>query len=136
MKNNNPKYSRLLQATDGAINISSGKGNEQLIELLDRGVQVVMPSGLFEIFNGIYQRYAAGNRESAKRLFYAALPIIAYTRQDGTINRAFHKRYLQATGVFTTHLTRETAYYDAVNEAYNRELLQLALTIKENIDQY
>lgn len=136
VKNNNPKYTRLLAATEGRINISSGKGNEQLIELLDRGVQVVMPSGLFEIFNGIYRRYASGNREGAKRLFYAALPIIAYTRQDGTINRAFHKRYLQETGIFRTTLTREKAYYDAVNEAYTKELVQLARTIVESLDQF
>lgn len=136
VKNSNPKYSRLLHATGGEINISSGKGNDQLIELLDRGVQVVMPSGLFEIFNGIYDRYRAGNREGAKKLFYAALPIIAYTRQDGTLNRAFHKRYLVETGVFKTHITRETAYYDDVNEAYTRELVQLALNIVENLDQY
>ncbi len=130
------KYTRLLKATGGRMNISSGWGNDQMIEVLDRGVHAVMPSGLFEIFTNIYSLHAGGRREAAKRLFYDILPVIAFTRQDGTINRAFHKRYFKETGLFDTSLSREEVVFDEVHERYAKELIQRAVKIRSLLDTY
>ena len=59
------KYTRLLKATQGRMNISSGWGNDQLIELLDRGVHAIMPSGLFSFWARytISTQAASGSRQ-------------------------------------------------------------------------
>jgi 4-hydroxy-tetrahydrodipicolinate synthase len=134
--NSGSKYTRLLKETNGRMHISSGWGNDQLIELLDRGVHAVMPSGLFEIWVKIYDLYKAGDRESAKSLFYDILPVVSFTRQDGSTNRAFHKRYFKRLGIFTLDRSREQRYFDEVHAAYSDELIERALSIRANLDRY
>ncbi|MHB1315962.1 MAG: dihydrodipicolinate synthase family protein [Christensenellales bacterium] len=130
------KYTRLQKATGGRMHISSGWGNDQMIEVLDRGVHVVMPSGLFEIFTKIYSLHTGGRREAAKDLFYDILPVIAFTRQDGTINRAFHKRYFKEIGLFDTCLSREEVVFDEIHESYAKELIQRAIKIRSTLGKY
>ncbi len=134
--NSGSKYTRLLKATDGHMHISSGWGNDQLIELLDRGVHAIMPSSLFEIWVKIYNLYMVGNREAAKKLFYDILPVISFTRQDGSTNRAFHKRYFKRLGIFKFDGSREVRYFDEVHAAYSDELIDLALRIRADLDHY
>lgn len=134
--NSGVKYSRLLSASGGRMNVSSGWGSDQLIELLDRGVHAVMPSGLFEIWTAIYKLHAAGRREAAVRLFYDVLPVIAFTRQDITINRAFHKRYFKCLGIFDTTSSRDGVVFDGIHERCAGELINRALDIIERLPAY
>lgn len=129
-----PKYTRLLNATDGRINISSGWGNDQMIEAFDRGIHSIMPSGLFELFTGVYKRYAEGNREAAKKLFYDILPIISFTRQGQTTNRKFHKVYMKALGIFETDLSREEVVFDEYHQKYAAELIERAKDIISRLE--
>jgi Dihydrodipicolinate synthase/N-acetylneuraminate lyase len=129
-----PKYSRIIKATGGRLNISSGWGNDQMIEAFDRGIHSIMPSGMFELYTGVYKLYTAGNREAAKRLFYDILPIIAFTRQGQAINRKFHKRYLKAMGIFETDLSREPVAFDEYHQRYADELIQRAKDIIARLD--
>ena len=131
-----PKYTRILKATNGNLNISSGWGNDQMIEALDRGIHSIMPSGLFELYTGVYNLYAAGKREAAKKLFYDILPIIAFTRQGQSTNRKFHKRYFKKMGIFATDLSREPVVFDEYHERYADELIERAKTIISRLDQY
>lgn len=131
-----PKYTRLLEATGGRLNISSGWGNDQMIEALDRGISSIMPSGMFQLFTGVFDRYAAGNREAAKKLFYDILPIITFTRQGQTTNRKFHKVYLKEFGIFATDLSREEVVFDAYHRRYAMELIERAKDIIAHLDSY
>lgn len=126
VKDSGPKCSRLLERTEGNMLIASGWGNDQLLELLDRGVHTVMPSGLFELFVNVYRRHAEGNREGAKQLFYDMLPIITFTRQSQELNRWFHKRYLHTLGAFETELSREEVVLDDYHKRYADELIARA----------
>ncbi|MBQ1386917.1 MAG: hypothetical protein IIY75_08970, partial [Erysipelotrichales bacterium] len=135
-KNCGEKYGQLLKATNGKLNISSGWGNDQMIEALDRGIHSIMPSGLFELFTGVYKRYAAGNREAAKKLFFDILPIITFTRQGQSLNRKFHKRYMKAFGIFDTDLSREPVQFDEYDARYADELIERARHIIAHLDEY
>ncbi|MBQ4375615.1 MAG: dihydrodipicolinate synthase family protein [Erysipelotrichales bacterium] len=135
-KNCGEKYGQLLKATNGKLNISSGWGNDQMIEALDRGIHSIMPSGLFELFTGVYKRYAAGNREAAKKLFFDILPIITFTRQGQSLNRKFHKRYMKAFGIFDTDLSREPVQFDEYDARYADELIERAKNIIAHLDEY
>lgn len=121
-----PKCSRLLAATKGKMLIASGWGNDQLLELLDRGVHTVMPSGMFELWTKVYALHASGNREAAKRLFYDMLPIITFTRQSQELNRWFHKRYLKSFGAFEEDISREEVFLDEYHLKYADELIRRA----------
>ena len=136
VQNCGSKYTRLLEATDGKLNISSGWGNDQMIEAFDRGIHSIMPSGMFELYTGVFKRYAAGNREAAKRLFYDILPIISFTRQGQSTNRKFHKRYMKSFGIFETDLSREPVIFDAYHERYADELIERAKDIIGRLDSY
>lgn len=131
-----PKCSKLIAETDGKMLVASGWGNDQLLELLDRGVHTVMPSGMFELWTKVYDLHSHGNREAAKRLFYDMLPIITFTRQSQELNRWFHKRYLRTLGAFTTELSREEVVLDEYHYRYADELIARARDIIARLDTY
>ena len=131
-----PKCSQMLARTGGNMIVASGWGNDQLLELLDRGVHTVMPSGMFEIRTRIYALHAAGNREAAKNLFYDMLPIVTFTRQSQELNRWFHKRYLKSFGAFSSELSREEVVLDEYHYRYADELIARAKGIIDRLDSY
>ena len=131
-----PKCSQMLARTGGNMIVASGWGNDQLLELLDRGVHTVMPSGMFEIWTSIYALHAAGNREAAKKLFYDMLPIVTFTRQSQELNRWFHKRYLKSFGAFSSELSREEVVLDEYHYRYADELIARAKGIIDRLDSY
>ncbi len=136
VKYNGPKFTALRQATGNKMIISSGWGNDQMLELLDRGLHAVMPSGLFELFVNIFKLHNMGNREGAKRLFFDSLPIIEFTRQSQELNRWFHKRYLRIVGAFATEVSREEVYLDEYHLRYADELIERAAFIRDHMDTY
>lgn len=131
-----PKCSQMLEMTRGKMLVASGWGNDQLLELLDRGVHTVMPSGMFPLWTKIYELHTSGNREAAKRLFYDMLPIITFTRQSQELNRWFHKRYLVSFGAFRTELSREEVFLDEYHKRYADELIQRAKDLIQQLDTY
>ena len=136
VKYNGPKFTALREATDNKMIISSGWGNDQMLELLDRGIHAVMPSGLFELFVNIFKLHQMGNREGAKKLFFDSLPIIEFTRQSQELNRWFHKRYLRTVGAFKTEVSREEVYLDKYHLRYADELIERAISIRDNMAAY
>ena len=131
-----PKCPKLIAETDGKMLVVSGWGNDQLLELLDRGVHTVMPPGMFELWTKVYDLHSHGNREAAKRLFYDMLPIITFTRQSQELNRWFHKRYLRTLGAFATELSREEVVLDEYHYRYADELIARARDIIARLDTY
>lgn len=136
VKYNGPKFTQLIRATDNKMIVSSGWGNDQMLELMDRGVHAIMPSGLFELFVNIYRLHKSGNREGAKRLFFDTLPIIEFTRQSQELNRWFHKHYFKKVGIFKTDVSREQVVLDEYHLRYADELIQRAIEIRDNLASY
>jgi dihydrodipicolinate synthase/N-acetylneuraminate lyase len=100
------KYSELLAATGGRLHVSGGWAVMQMIEALDRGVHVFMPTALHAIYVRIYQLYTGDQRQAARDLFDQVLPILAFSNQHLDISIHFFKRLLFAQGIYPTPAVR------------------------------
>jgi 4-hydroxy-tetrahydrodipicolinate synthase len=120
-----PKYSAALEATGGRLHVSGGWAAEQMIEALDRGVDVYMPTAMTGLYRAVIEAHAAGDRALARRIFHQILPVLAFTRQHLDISIQFYKRLYHRRGIFRTTLTRkECRPYDRYHESYGDELIE------------
>lgn len=136
VKDSGPKYTRILKATGGKLNISGAWGSSQSIEAYDRGIHALMPSGLFELFVNVYDLYHKKSRDAAMKLFFDMLPIISFTRQNPQLNRYFHKLYLKHVGVFDDAVCREEVYFDEYHQRYAVDLIEYAVRLRDNLPSY
>lgn len=136
VKDSGPKYTRILKATGGRLNISGAWGSSQSIEAYDRGIHALMPSGLFELFVNVYDLYHKKSRDAAMRLFFDMLPIISFTRQTPALNRYFHKLYLKHIGVFDEAVSREPVFFDEYHQRYANDLIKYAVELRNNLPSY
>lgn len=134
--NPGPDYTAIRAATEGRLNISGSWGSDQMIEAFDRGINALMPSGLFELFVNVYRLYHEKSREAAMRLFFDVLPIIVFTRQSDSVNLSLHKMYFKRLGLYTTTKFRGPYAIDAVQERYANEMIDRALRIRDNMAAY
>lgn len=135
-KDSGPKYTQVLSATNGLLNVSGAWGSDQMIEAFDRGIHALMPSGLYEIFVNVYDLYHKKSREAAMKLFFDMLPIIMFTRQSDAVNRVFHKTYLQRLGIFQTTLCRDIGGFDEYHRRYANQLIDYAVKLREKLPEY
>lgn len=136
VKNPGPKYTRILKATNGKLNISGAWGSSQSIEAYDRGIHALMPSGMFELFVNVYRLYHENKRDAAMKLFFDMLPVISFTRQSEPLNRYFHKLYLKRAGIFTDAVSREEVFFDEYHQRYAADLIEYALELRDRIPEY
>ena len=102
-----PKYSAVLAATGGRLQVSGGWASMQLIEALDRGVRTFMVTELTGYFARVLARYAAGDRAGAWETFARMLPVLAFTRQHLDVSIHFHKQLMYRRGIFATPRVRK-----------------------------
>lgn len=120
-----PKYSAVLEATEGRLHVSGGWASLRLLEALDRGVDVIMPTGMTGQFRRIFEAYTRGERDRAKSLYYQVLPVLAFTQQHLDISIQFYKRFFYHRGIFSTPKARSPRIlYDSVHERYAQELIE------------
>ncbi len=100
------KYSRILELTEGKLNVSGGWAVSQMIEGLKRGVHAFMPTGMHYIYTTIYRLFESGNQQEAENLFQSILPILAFSNQHLDISIHFFKRLLFKQGIYPTNLSR------------------------------
>ena len=136
VQNSGPKYTRILEKTQGRMNVSGAWGSSQSIEAYDRGIHAMMPSGLYELFVNVYRLYHEKDREHAKKLFFAMLPIISFTRQNTSLNLFFHKLYLTRIGVFESTAMRQEYLFDEYHSRYAENLIDYALKLRDEIPAY
>ena len=136
VKDPGPKYTRILKATDGKLNISGAWGSSQSIEAYDRGIHALMPSGMPELFVNVYKLYHEGKRDKAMELFFAMLPVISFTRQSPELNRFFHKLYFKRIGVFSEAVSREPVFFDEYHMRYATDLIEYAIRLRDSIPEY
>tara|TARA_R110002096_G_scaffold74157_1_gene175936 strand:+ start:574 stop:1524 length:951 start_codon:yes stop_codon:yes gene_type:complete len=97
-----PKYSRILELTNGRLNISGGWAVSQMMEGLQRGVHAFMPTGMNYIYTTIYRLYEEGKSEDAEALFEKVIPVLAFSNQHLDISIHFFKRLLYRQGIYPT----------------------------------
>ena len=119
-----PKYSAVIEATEGRLHVAGGWASNQVIEALDRGVSAVMPTAMTGLFVRVFEAHQRGDREEAKAWFHLMLPVLAFTRQHLDVSIHFHKRLFYHRGVFETARVRKHSIgYDAHHELYGKELI-------------
>ncbi len=119
-----PKYSAVRAQTNGQLHLCGGWASQQMVEGLDRGVSVFMPTAMTRLFVQVMESYRKGNREEATSWFHLLLPVLAFTRQHLDISIQFHKRLFHKRGVFSTpNVRKRSVAYDAFHEHYGDELI-------------
>jgi 4-hydroxy-tetrahydrodipicolinate synthase len=101
------KYSRILELTNGQLNVSGGWAVSQMIEGLKRGVHAFMPTGMHRIYCEIYRLWKKGNEAEAEANFQKILPVLAFSNQHLDISIHFFKRLLFKQGIYPTDLVRK-----------------------------
>ena len=125
-----PKYTEVLKATDSRLHVSGGWAVSQMIEGLERGVHVFMPTGMHEIYTAIYSSYKAGHKKEAKVLFNKLLPVLSFSNQHLDISIHFYKRLLYKQGIYSTKNVREPILpFDTVHAKCADNLIELVLDL-------
>ncbi len=128
------KYSQVLAATGGMLNISAGWAIPQMIEALDRGVHAFNTTAIDKPFVHIYRLHRAGRRREAQDLFDRVTPYLAWSHQHIDISIQFLKRYCHRRGIFSTPKVRPPIMeYDAFHERCGEELLERVIAIEESL---
>jgi dihydrodipicolinate synthase/N-acetylneuraminate lyase len=128
------KYTAILAATGGRLNVSAGWAVPQLIEALDRGIHAVTPGGLHWVIVEVVRRYRAGDRVSARALFDRLLPILGWQNQQIDISNQFLKRFAVRQGIFAGAAVRQPVVpFDAVHRRIADELIEDAVGLHTEI---
>ena len=128
------KYSRILELTNGQLNVSGGWAVSQMIEGLKRGVHAFMPTGMHRIYTEIYRLWKSGKEAEAEILFREILPVLAFSNQHLDISVHFFKRLLFKQGIYPTDLVREPILsFDKIHVEIAEKLINLIITIENEI---
>ena len=136
VQNSEAKYTRVIEATGGRMNIWGGFGNPASIEAYDRGVIGMMPSGLFRIYQTINDLYFEKGRDAAYRFFDAAAPILLQIYAGARLGHYFHKEYFKRLGIFKTTVMRQPSYLDSYRLRICNEIVDKALALESRIDEF
>jgi 4-hydroxy-tetrahydrodipicolinate synthase len=103
-----PKMKRLLELAPG-FQLFGGLGGVSLLHELDAGSSGAMTGfALPEILVGIVKAHQAGDRERARELFNAALPLMVFEAQPGA-GVALRKEMLRRRGALAHATVRQPA---------------------------
>ena len=130
------KYSRIIELTNGQLNVSGGWAVSQMIEGLKRGVHAFMPTGMHRIYTEIYRLWKSGKETEAEQLFQKILPILAFSNQHLDISIHFFKRLLFRQGIYPTDLVREPVLpFDSVHREIADKLIDIVISIEREIKE-
>jgi dihydrodipicolinate synthase/N-acetylneuraminate lyase len=128
------KYSAIIAATGGRLNVSAGWAVPQLIEALDRGIHAVMPGGLHWVIVEVVRRYRGGDRASARALFDRLLPILGWQNQHIDVSNQFLKLLAVRQGIYACAALRQPGVpFDAVHRRIADELIEEAIALHAEI---
>jgi dihydrodipicolinate synthase/N-acetylneuraminate lyase len=128
------KYSAIIAATGGRLNVSAGWAVPQLIEALDRGIHAVTPGGLHWLIVEVVRRYRAGDRASARALFDRFLPILGWQNQHIDVSNQFLKLLAVRQGIYTGAAVRQPVVpFDADHRRIADELIEEAVVLHAEI---
>jgi dihydrodipicolinate synthase/N-acetylneuraminate lyase len=128
------KYSAIIAATAGRLNVSAGWAVPQLIEALDRGIHAVTPGGLHWVIVEVVRRYRDGDRASARALFDRLLPILGWQNQHIDVSNQFLKLLAVRQGIYAGPAVRQPVVpIDAFHRRIADELIEEAVVLHAEI---
>jgi 4-hydroxy-tetrahydrodipicolinate synthase len=128
------KYSAILGATGGRLNVGAGWAVPYLIEALDRGVHVVTPGGLHWVIAEVIRRYRSGDRAAARALFARLLPVLGWQNQHIDVSNQFLKLFAVRQGIYAhASLRGPEVPFDAYHRRIADELIEEAVILHEEI---
>jgi 4-hydroxy-tetrahydrodipicolinate synthase len=102
-----PKITALRAALAESVGIFGGLGGVYYLEELQRGAAGIMTGfAYYEVLQQIYERFTAGDRDGAAKIFYRWLPLIRYEAQPG-IGVALRKEILRRRGIIAHATVRQ-----------------------------
>ena len=101
-----PKYTAVLQATQGALHISGGWAAAQMPEALHRGVHAFIPTAMDAIYVEVFRLFEAGKDAAARALQADLTPVLAFSNQHIDVSIRFFKHLRHREGLFATALCR------------------------------
>ncbi len=102
-----PKITALREALGDQVGIFGGLGGVYYLEELQRGATGIMTGFAYhEVLQEIYERFMAGDRAGAAKVFYRWLPLIRYEAQPG-IGLALRKEILRRRGIIKHATVRQ-----------------------------
>lgn len=129
-----PKFTTMLEKTDGRLSISGGWSITQYIEGLDRGVHGMVPTGMHEVFCKLDSLYRSGHRSAACKLYQRIQPVIAFSKQDPGISLHFYKRMLWRMGLYATPNVRaKTIEFDRYFQRIADDMIDLYLEVSQEV---
>jgi dihydrodipicolinate synthase/N-acetylneuraminate lyase len=128
------KYSAIIAATGGRLNVSAGWAVPQLIEALDRGIHAVTPGGLHWVIVEVVRRYRGGDRASARALFDRLLPILGWQNQHIDVSNQFLKLLAARQGIYACAAVRQPVVpFDSYHRRIADELIEEAVALHAEI---
>src|SRR5688572_26655876 len=128
------KYSRILELTEGLLNVSGGWAVNQMIEGMTRGVHAFMPTGMHWIYTEIYKDWISGNEAAATALFQKILPVLAFSNQHLDISIHFFKRLLYHQGTYPTCNVRKPVLpFDKIHIELAEQCIRRVMLEEEEI---
>ena len=128
------KFTEVREAVGPDLVLASGWALPQMIEALDRGVNVFNSTAINYPFVVAHRRYAAGDRSGAIDAFESTLPVLAWSHQHIEISIAFLKRYCKRVGLFSTDMVRPpAARFDAFHARISDELIDNFIRVEERL---
>ena len=128
------KYSAVINATDGKLNVSGGWASSQMIEALDRGVNAFMSTIFTDIYSEIYKLHRSGERQKAIELFNEFLPVISFSHQHIDISIHFNKLTNYKLGLFSTPNVRKPILeFDKYHRRIADELINRTIKLSKKI---
>lgn len=128
------KYSRILQLTEGRLNVSGGWAVTQMIEGLKRGVHAFMPTGMHLVYASIYRLFSQGKIDEAEKLFQQILPVLAFSNQHLDISIHFFKRLLYRQGIYPTPNVRQPILpFDKIHQEIADKWIEYVIQLELNL---
>lgn len=129
-----PKYTQVKAATGGTLHVAGGWAVMHLIDGLDRGVDIFMPTGLHELYVGIFNLYQQGRRDEAINWFRRLLPVLTFSNQQLDVSILFFKRLLYRQGLYPADNVRcSTRMWDEYNRRQADHLINEAIELTEEM---
>jgi 4-hydroxy-tetrahydrodipicolinate synthase len=129
-----PKYSRVLEMTEGRLHVSGGWAVSQMIDALDRNVHAFMPTAMDPVYVAIHRAHRSGKRNQAQALFERLLPVLAFANQHIDVSIRFFKMLRRTEGVFSTDACRAgVAKLDPLLHAEAERLIRHALELQGKV---
>lgn len=133
-ENAGPKYSAVLDATNGALNVCGGWAVTQLMDAMARGVHAFIPTGLERVYVTILKAFERGDIETAAALFERVLPVLEYSNQHIDVSIRFFKELRKAEGLFDTSVCRTAkGGLVEIDKTASNQALETALTLMKDV---